>query len=93
MTRKRIGFTRLLDDTTAQQRYRLATEQIQHAERCGLTVLDRAATFMKKAGCPHRWCFLPTWPRTRHIRLGTGIIPCRWKMPCAWLKTRRCWTC
>lgn len=36
MTRKRIGFfTRLLDDTTAQQRYRLATEQIQHAERNG----------------------------------------------------------
>ena len=33
---KRLGFfTRLLDQTDAAERYRLATQQIVHAERCG----------------------------------------------------------
>src|SRR5262245_24641815 len=33
---KRLGFfTRLLDQTDAAERYRLATQQIIHAERCG----------------------------------------------------------
>ena len=36
MPPKKLGFfTRLLDETTAAERYRLATEQIVHAERCG----------------------------------------------------------
>ena len=36
MSPKKLGFfTRLLDETTAAERYRLATEQIVHAERCG----------------------------------------------------------
>lgn len=36
MTRKRLGFfTRLLDHATPKERYRLATEQIRHAERLG----------------------------------------------------------
>ncbi|MGK4456156.1 LLM class flavin-dependent oxidoreductase, partial [Raoultella ornithinolytica] len=36
MTRKRLGFfTRLLDDAAPKERYRLATEQIRHAERHG----------------------------------------------------------
>lgn len=36
MMRKRLGFfTRLLDDAPAKERYRLATEQIRHAERYG----------------------------------------------------------
>ena len=33
---KRLGFfTRLLDQADAAERYRLATAQIAHAERCG----------------------------------------------------------
>ena len=33
---KRLGFfTRLLDETSAAERYQLAIEQIQQAERCG----------------------------------------------------------
>ena len=32
---KRLGFTRLLDQGSAQTRYRLAAEQIRHAERLG----------------------------------------------------------
>ena len=33
---KRLGFfTRLLDEATAAERYRLATAQIVQAERCG----------------------------------------------------------
>lgn len=36
MSAKRLGFfTRLLDNGSAQERYRLATEQIVHAERAG----------------------------------------------------------
>ncbi|MEG9511270.1 MAG: LLM class flavin-dependent oxidoreductase, partial [Pantoea piersonii] len=35
MTRRIGFFTRLLEKVSAQQRYRLATEQIQHAERLG----------------------------------------------------------
>ena len=36
MSSKRLGFfTRLLDNTSAQERYRLATEQIIHAEQLG----------------------------------------------------------
>ena len=34
MTRKRLGFfTRLLDNAPPKERYRLATEQIRHAQR------------------------------------------------------------
>ncbi|MBU6519905.1 putative FMN-dependent luciferase-like monooxygenase [Pantoea sp. B270] len=78
MTRKRIGFfTRLLDDTTAQQRYRLATEQIQHAERCGLDSAWIAQHHFheKEGGLPSPLVFLAhVAAHTRHIRLGTGII-------------------
>ncbi|EPE3230960.1 putative FMN-dependent luciferase-like monooxygenase, partial [Cronobacter sakazakii] len=36
MTQKRLGFfTRLLDRVSAAERYRLATEQILHAEHSG----------------------------------------------------------
>ncbi len=47
MTAKRIGFfTRLLDKVPASARYRLATEQIQHAERLGFRQrLDSPAPF------------------------------------------------
>ena len=43
---KRLGFfTRLLDEASAAERYRLATEQIVQAERCGFEFgVDRAAS-------------------------------------------------
>ncbi|WP_293793923.1 putative FMN-dependent luciferase-like monooxygenase [uncultured Pantoea sp.] len=78
MTRKRIGFfTRLLDDTTAQQRYRLATEQIQHAERNGYDSAWIAQHHFheKEGGLPSPLLFLAhVAAHTRIIRLGTGII-------------------
>ena len=42
---KRLGFfTRLLDEAPAAERYRLAAEQIMHAEKAGLdSAWDRAA--------------------------------------------------
>ncbi|KHJ69824.1 luciferase [Pantoea rodasii] len=78
MTRKRIGFfTRLLDDTSAQQRYRLATEQIQHAERLGFDSAWIAQHHFheKEGGLPSPLVFLAHMAaNTRTIRLGTGII-------------------
>lgn len=78
MTRKRIGFfTRLLDDTSAQQRYRLATEQIQHAERTGFDSAWIAQHHFheKEGGLPSPLLFLAhVAAHTRTIRLGTGII-------------------
>ncbi|MDI9219326.1 putative FMN-dependent luciferase-like monooxygenase [Pantoea sp. EA-12] len=78
MTRKRIGFfTRLLDDTSAQQRYRLATEQIQHAERLGFDSAWIAQHHFheKEGGLPSPLVFLAhVAANTRTIRLGTGII-------------------
>ena len=78
MTRKRIGFfTRLLDDTSAQQRYRLATEQIQHAERNGFDSAWIAQHHFheKEGGLPSPLLFLAhVAAHTRTIRLGTGII-------------------
>ncbi|MDO6406677.1 putative FMN-dependent luciferase-like monooxygenase [Pantoea phytobeneficialis] len=78
MTRKRIGFfTRLLDEGSAQQRYRLATEQIQHAERCGLDSAWIAQHHFHEheGGLPSPLVFLAYMAaHTRTIRLGTGII-------------------
>ncbi|WP_343550422.1 putative FMN-dependent luciferase-like monooxygenase [Pantoea sp.] len=78
MTRKRIGFfTRLLDDTTAQQRYRLATEQIQHAERNGFDSAWIAQHHFHEheGGLPSPLLFLAhVAAHTRTIRLGTAII-------------------
>ena len=78
MTTKRLGFfTRLLDDVPAQQRYRLATEQIIKAEQLGFDSAWVAQHHFHadEGGLPSPLVFLAQVAvRTRHIRLGTGVI-------------------
>lgn len=78
MTKKRIGFfTRLLDNVSAAERYRLATEQIQHAEALGFDSAWVAQHHFheKEGGLPSPLVFLAhVGAHTRHIRLGTAII-------------------
>lgn len=78
MTQKRIGFfTRLLDKAPAAERYRLATEQIQHAEALGFDSAWVAQHHFheKEGGLPSPLVFLAhVGAHTHHIRLGTGII-------------------
>ncbi|AUX93844.1 putative FMN-dependent luciferase-like monooxygenase [Mixta gaviniae] len=78
MTVKRIGFfTRLLDNVPAQQRYRLALAQIQHAERLGFDSAWIAQHHFheKEGGLPSPLLFLSHAAAvTRTIRLGTAII-------------------
>ncbi|QBX64699.1 putative FMN-dependent luciferase-like monooxygenase [Serratia quinivorans] len=78
MSSKRLGFfTRLLDQGSAQQRYRLATEQILHAERAGFDSAWVAQHHFHEdeGGLPSPLVFLAqVAARTRHIRLGTGVI-------------------
>lgn len=75
---KRLGFfTRLLDETSAAERYRLATEQIQHAERFGFDSAWIAQHHFHEAegGLPAPFVFLAhVAARTQRIRLGTGIV-------------------
>jgi len=75
---KRIGFfTRLLDKAPAKERYRLATEQIQHAERCGFDSAWIAQHHFHEAegGLPAPLLFLAhVAAHTCTIRLGTAII-------------------
>ncbi|WP_158685984.1 LLM class flavin-dependent oxidoreductase, partial [Cronobacter sakazakii] len=78
MTQKRLGFfTRLLDRVSAAERYRLATEQILHAERSGFDTAWVAQHHFHEAegGLPSPLLFLAhVAAQTRRIRLGTGII-------------------
>lgn len=78
MTTKRLGFfTRLLDDVSAQQRYRLATEQIIKAEQLGFDSAWVAQHHFHadEGGLPSPLVFLAQAAvRTRRIRLGTGVI-------------------
>lgn len=78
MTTKRLGFfTRLLDDTPAGERYRLAAEQIIHAERHGFDSAWVAQHHFHRdeGGLPSPLPFLAyVAARTQRIRLGTGII-------------------
>lgn len=78
MTRKRLGFfTRLLDSAPAQQRYRLATEQIRHAERLGFDSAWIAQHHFHEheGGLPSPLVFLAhVAAQTERIRLGTAII-------------------
>jgi putative FMN-dependent luciferase-like monooxygenase len=75
---KRLGFfTRLLDDATPAERYRLAAEQIRHAETAGLDSVWIAQHHFHEAegGLPAPFAFLGfVAAQTSRIRLGTGIV-------------------
>ncbi len=75
---KRLGFfTRLLDQTTPAERYRLAAEQIKHAEKAGLNSAWIAQHHFHEAegGLPAPFAFLGyVAAQTSCIRLGTGIV-------------------
>jgi putative FMN-dependent luciferase-like monooxygenase len=74
----RLGFfTRLLDETTAAERYRLATAQIVQAERCGFDSAWIAQHHFHEpeGGLPAPFVFLAhVAAATSRIRLGTGIV-------------------
>lgn len=70
-------FTRLLDDAPAAERYRLALEQIQQAERFGLDRAWVAQHHFRAAegGLPSPFVFLAhAAAHTESIRLGTGVV-------------------
>jgi putative FMN-dependent luciferase-like monooxygenase len=74
----RLGFfTRLLDEATPAERYRLAIEQIMHAEKAGLDSAWIAQHHFheREGGLPAPFAFLGfVAARTSRIRLGTGIV-------------------
>jgi putative FMN-dependent luciferase-like monooxygenase len=82
---RRLGFfTRVLDAAPAAERYRLAAEQIIHAERCGFDSAWVAQHHFHEAegGLPAPLVFLAhVAARTRRIRLGTGIITLPLELP------------
>lgn len=82
---KRLGFfTRLLDDTSPAERYRLATEQIVHAERVGFDSAWVAQHHFHEAegGLPGPLVFLAhVAAHTSRIRLGTGIVTLPLELP------------
>src|ERR1700746_3013460 len=75
---KRLGFfTRLLDEASPAERYRLAAEQIVQAEKCGLDSAWIAQHHFheREGGLPAPFAFLGfVAARTSRIRLGTGIV-------------------
>jgi alkanesulfonate monooxygenase SsuD/methylene tetrahydromethanopterin reductase-like flavin-dependent oxidoreductase (luciferase family) len=75
---KRLGFfTRLLDEARPAERYRLATEQIVHAEKQGFETAWVAQHHFheEEGGLPAPFVFLAqAAARTSKIRLGTGIV-------------------
>lgn len=82
---KRLGFfTRLLDETNATERYRLATEQIVQAERSGFDSAWIAQHHFHEAegGLPAPFVFLAhVAAATSRIRLGTGIVTLPLELP------------
>ena len=82
---KRLGFfTRLLDQADAAERYRLATEQIKHAERCGFDSAWIAQHHFHEGegGLPAPFVFLSQVAvQTSRIRLGTGIVTLPLELP------------
>ncbi|WP_437882359.1 putative FMN-dependent luciferase-like monooxygenase [Pseudomonas sp. LRF_L74] len=75
---RRLGFfTRLLDEAPAGERYRLATEQIIHAEAHGFDTAWVAQHHFHEheGGLPSPFVLLAhVAARTQRIRLGTGVI-------------------
>jgi putative FMN-dependent luciferase-like monooxygenase len=75
---KRLGFfTRLLDDVSAGERYRLANEQIVEAEALGFESAWVAQHHFNpdEGGLPAPFVFLAQIAaRTSRIRLGTGVV-------------------
>jgi putative FMN-dependent luciferase-like monooxygenase len=75
---KRLGFfTRLLDEATPAERYRLAAEQIRQAEKSGLDSAWIAQHHFheREGGLPAPFAFLGfVAAQTSRIRLGTGIV-------------------
>ena len=75
---RRLGFfTRLLDEAGPAERYRLATEQIIHAEDVGFDSAWVAQHHFDEdeGGLPAPLVFLAqVAARTSRIRLGTGIV-------------------
>lgn len=82
---KRLGFfTRLLDQVDAAERYRLATEQIRHAEKFGFDSAWIAQHHFHKGegGLPAPFVFLAhAAAHTSRIRLGTGIVTLPLELP------------
>src|SRR5882672_1357782 len=82
---KRLGvFTRLLDQADPAERYRLATEQIVHAERLGFDSAWIAQHHFHEdeGGLPAPFVFLPqVAAQTSRIRLGTGIVTLPLELP------------
>ncbi|WP_137844033.1 putative FMN-dependent luciferase-like monooxygenase [Microbacterium sp. 2FI] len=70
-------FTRLLDEAPPAERYRLATDQIRHAERFGIGRAWVAQHHFRAAegGLPSPFVFLAhVAAATSEIRLGTGVV-------------------
>ena len=82
---KRLGFfTRLLDETDAAERYRLATAQIVQAEKVGFDSAWIAQHHFHEAegGLPAPFVFLAhVAAATTRIRLGTGIVTLPLELP------------
>jgi putative FMN-dependent luciferase-like monooxygenase len=82
---KRLGFfTRLLDQVDPAERYRLATAQIIHAERCGFHCAWIAQHHFHEdeGGLPAPFVFLgQVAAQTTRIRLGTGIVTLPLELP------------
>jgi putative FMN-dependent luciferase-like monooxygenase len=85
MAPRRLGFfTRLLDQTDAAERYRLATAQILHAERIGFDSAWVAQHHFHEdeGGLPAPLVFLAhVAAQTARIRLGTGIVTLPLELP------------
>src|SRR5258705_12686527 len=82
---KRLGFfTGVLDQADPAERYRLATEQILHAERCGFDSACVAQHHFHEAegGLPGPLVFLAQpAPHTSRIRLATAIVTLPLELP------------
>lgn len=77
MTTHLAFFTRLLDDASPSDRFRLAREQIQHAERLGVHRAWVAQHHFRAAegGLPSPFVYLAHLAtQTAGIRLGTGVV-------------------